>query len=369
MIARLLRLAAWLASGLAVVGFGLLAARGLNAPQPFDATERTLFELAQRLHTHAPLYAAPANTATASVLPGFPMLAAVLFDTLGPDLVWLRMASLVAIVGLAVLAWSVVREETEHPTLALGSASLLLAGYALLTGQPAAARPEPLMLVLALGGGLAMRVMQGASGGLIGALMLSASCFVHAQGLWLTAAALLYLMREDRGRLVPFTLGIAVFFAGGFVLLSRYLGPWFNYYAFDVPVQSLRFDGPALVRFLGGQVLGSLGVMTIMSVLSFALPTRPWRGAGGLWPCIGLAALAGALLATQNTAPDPQATMILVAALALVGPISTQRVTHHLSTWPDSTRTAGEAIVLVALVLQFVALFTNAPTALLFPGA
>jgi hypothetical protein len=272
-------------------------------------------------------------------------------------------------VALAVLALSVVREETENNTLATASAALVLAGYALMTGAPAAARPEPLMLVLALGGGLALRSMPGVAGGLIAALMLSAASFTHPQALWFTAGALLYLTREDRGRLVPFTLGVAVFFAGGYVALSRFLGPWFNYYAFEVPLHGLRFDGPALLQFLGTRLLGTLGVMTIMSVLSLALPTRPWRGAGGLWPCLALGAVAAALLGTQSITPDPQAAALCVALLALVGPISTHRVTQHLSTWPDSSRMAGEAVILLALVLQFVALFASAPAGLVFTGA
>jgi hypothetical protein len=369
MIARLFRYAAWLASGLAVLGFVLMATRGLTQPQPFDATERSLLELALRLQAHGPLYVAPDGAAAPAILPGYPVVAAVLIGTLGPDLIWLRMASLLTVVALAGLAMAVVREETKHPTLAVGSASLLLAGYALLTGQPAAARPEPLMLLLALSGGLALRSLPGSAGGLIAALLFSAACFTQAQALWFVAAALLYLTREDRGRLVPFTLGVAVFFGGGFVLLSQRLGPWFNYYAWDLPLHSLRFDGAKLVHMLGGQVLGSLGVMTVMSVLSFALPTRPWRGAGGLWPCIGLAAVAAALLASQSVTPDPQSGAICVAALALVGPISTQRVTQHLSTWPDSTRVAGEAVILLTLVLQFVALFASAPAGLVFAGA
>lgn len=369
MMARVFRYLAWLASGLAALGFGLLAARGLANPEPVDATERGLIELAARLQAHGPLYLAPGEGATPAILPGFPVLAAMLRDTLGPEVVWLRIASLLAIVALAALAMSVVREETRNATLATASAALVLAGYALVTGAPATARPEPLMLLLALGGGLALRSMPGIAGGLIGALMFSAAAFTHPQALWFAGAALVYLTREDRGRLIPFTLGLAVFFAGGYVLLSQTLGPWFNYYAWDVPLRALRFDGPALLQFLGTRLLGSLGVMTIMSVLSLALPTRPWRGAGGLWPCLALAAVAAALLGTQSVTPDPQAAAVCVAALALVGPISTHRVTQHLSTWPDSSRVAGEAVILLALVLQFVALFASAPAGLVFTGA
>ena len=365
MLAPFFRLATWLASGLALVGFALLCARGLAAPPPYDATERSLLELAMRLVAHGPLYAAPSAADAPSLLPGYPLMAAVLVGMLGPNIMWLRILSLLSVVALAVLAMVVVQEETENRTLAIASGSIMLVGYALLAGNPAAARPEPLMLLIAVGGGLALRSMPGVAGGLIAALMLSVACFFHAQAVWFAAAALIYLTREDRGRLVPFTLGLGVLFAGGFVLFSQVLGPWFNYYVWDLPIRSLRFDGPGLLNFIGSRLLGTLGVLTVMTVLSFALPTRPWRGPGGLWPCIGLAAVAGGLLATQSAAPEPQALAICVAALSLVGPISMHRVAQHLSAWPDSTRMAGERAVLVALVLQFLALFADLPAGLL----
>ncbi len=367
MIARLFRLAAWLASSLALVGFALLCARGILAPLAYDATERGLLELALRLVAHGPLYAEPSTAGVPALLPGFPLVASVLLDVLGPNLLWLRVVSLLSICGVAVLVMAVVQEETEDRTLAVASGSIMLAGYALLAGNPAGARPEPLMLLLALGGGLAMRSLPGMAGGLIAALMLSVACFTHAQALWFVAAAFIYLTREDRGRLVPFTLGIAVFLAGGFLLLSHVLGPWFNYSAWDLPIRSMRFDGHGMLRFVGGQLLGTLGVLTVMSVLSFALPTRPWRGPGGLWPCIGVAAVAASMLATQSSTPEPQALAICVAALALVGPISMHSVTQHLSAWPDSTRMAGEGAVMVALVLQFVAMLADIPPTLIFP--
>jgi hypothetical protein len=368
MIPRLFRLGAWLASGLALTTFALRAAAGVGSPAPLEATERGLLELATRLAAHLPIYPGPGPVDMPALLPGFPLVASVLVDTLGAHLHWLRLISLLSIVALGVMVMSVVQEETENRTLALASGSIMLAGYCLLAGDPAAARPEPLMLALALGGGMALRSMPGAAGGLIAALMLSAACFTHAQGVWFAAAALVYLLREDRGRLVAFTLGVAVFLAGSYLLLSHVLGPWFNYHAWDQPVAALRFDGAGMLRFVGGQLLGTLGVLTVMTVLSFALPTRPWRGPGGLWPCFGVAAVAAGLLATQSVTPEPQSLAICVAALALVGPISMHRVIQHLSAWPDSTRLTGEGVVLAALVLQFVALFAGMPPGGLIPG-
>ncbi len=367
MIARILRVILWLASALAILGFALLCARGMDSAQAFDPTERGLMELATQLVRHGPLYAPPSIAHPPALLPGFPLVAAVLVDVLGPHLVWLRGISLLAILALAVLAMAIVHEETDNRMLAVAGASMMLVGYGVLAGNPAAARPEPLMLLLALGGALALRSMPGAVGGLIAALMLSAACFTHPQAVWFAVAAFVYLTREDRGRLVPYTLGMALFFGGGYVLLSHLLGPWFNYYAWDLPVRSLRFDGPGLMHFVSGRLLGTLGVLTVMTVLSFALPTRPWRGPGGVWTCLALAAIPAGLLATQSVTPEPQGLAICVTALALVGPIAMHRVSQHLSAWPDSSRTAGEGTVLVALALQFVALFSGISPALLFP--
>lgn len=369
MLANLFRAASWLASALVVAGFALLCIRGVESPRAADPTERALMNLTTQMVHHGPLYTDPSTEVPPALLPGFPLVAAVLVDALGPRFWGLRAIALLSTLLLAVLAMVIVHEETDNRTLGAASGCLILAGYGLMVGNPAVARPEPLMLVLALGGCLALRVMPGATGGLVASLMLSAASFTHPQAVWFAVAALVYLTLEDRGRLVPYTLGLGLFLGGGYLLLSRALGPWFNYHAWDLPVRSLRFDGPGLMRFVGSWLLGTLGVLTVTTVLSFALPTRTWRGPGGLWACVGVAAIAAALLATQSSAPEPQALAICVVALALVGPISMHRVSQHLSSWPDSTRMAGEGMLLLVLVLQFVALFSAVPPALLFPRA
>jgi len=45
-------------------------------------------------------------------------------------------------------------------------------------------------------------------------------------------------------------------------------------------------------------------------------------------------------------------------ALAMLGPMSMQRVTGHLSAWPGSTRLAGRGVVLAALALQMIVFLT-----------
>jgi hypothetical protein len=159
---------------------------------------------------------------------------------------------------------------------------------------------------------------------------------------------------EDRKSLLAFTLALAAFLGGGHVGLSFGLGPWFNFHAWDAALAALRFEPLGLLRFLGTQLLGTLGVLILATVLSFALPRGPWRGFAGVWTWMGLAAIAAGLFDTQSALIQTQALRSAVVALAILGPISIQRVTHHLSAWPGSTRLGGQNVVLTALALQFV---------------
>src|SRR6185295_3609273 len=128
--------------------------------------EQGLLDLAVRLARHVPLYDGPPAVVGPALMPGFALAAAIPVDLLGPQILWLRLLSLGSVCALAWIAMAVVFEETENRTVALASGSLMLAGYSLVIGNPAAARPEPLMLLLALGGGLALRSLPGAAGGL-----------------------------------------------------------------------------------------------------------------------------------------------------------------------------------------------------------
>ncbi|MEO5616197.1 MAG: hypothetical protein ABIS67_00350, partial [Candidatus Eisenbacteria bacterium] len=80
-----------------------------------------------------------------------------------------------------------------------------------------------------------------------------------------------------------------------------------------------------------------------------------------------IAVVAGALLATQNARISARDLLPALVALAIVGPISAQRVTQHLAAWPGSSRLGGQAVVMAALVLQFVMLLAGATAAVLPP--
>jgi hypothetical protein len=210
------------------------------------------------------------------------------------------------------------------------------------------------MLLLVLLGFFALRLTNGVVGVLLSALLFAGAFFTDLAATWFVAAAVLALVLDERKRLFAFTLTTAVLIGGGYVALSQMLGPWFNFNAWDHPLTALRFSAIRPLHFVGDHLLGKLGVLSLAALLSFAMPTQPWRGKGGLWMCMGIAALVSGLLCTQSTAFGPQSLIASVVVLALVGPISMQRVTRHLAAWPGSSRLGGQGVVLAALTLQFI---------------
>lgn len=212
------------------------------------------------------------------------------------------------------------------------------------------------MLLLVLGGCLALRYWSGIAGAMLASSLMAAACFTHWAGLWFAFAALLHLGALDRGRCAAYAFGLTVLVGGGQVALTLHLGPWFNFQAWEAPLRAIRFEPVGLLALLGSQLLGSFGVLTLAIVLSFAMPVRPWRGVVGLWTWMGFAALGAGMAATQSATAGAGPLLFAVVVLAILGPISVQRVTHHLSAWPGSSRLGGQGVALTALALQFLTL-------------
>jgi hypothetical protein len=295
-----------------------------------------------------------------------PVAAAMLVETWGHHAWVIRLLALGALLGVAGIVATIVRIETASATLALASAGLVLTGLVAVGGQPGAAGPESLMLALVLAAFLSLRTIPGARGAALAALLVSAACLTQHQAIGFAVAALVYLALEGRLRLSVFVLGMALFGGGAYVLLSHLLGPWFNFYAWDVPVRSVSFAPVRMLEHLGGHVVGTLGTLTLATVVSLALPAHDWRR---LWLSMSAAALTVGLIASQTSSGVPLAAVATATALALIGPIAMKHVTGHLSAWPGSKRMGGESVMLAALALQFVALFARiSPPTLLAGG-
>lgn len=356
---RVLRILVLLASVTAIVGVTTLGVRTALSTRPASPVEAEVLSLSSRLSLTRPLYEEPSQASPASVMPGLPIAALIFLDTFGQHLGLLRLLALITLLGVAGIVASVVHVETGSWALAVAAPGLLLAGFVTLGGQPGIAGPEPLMLALVMAGFLSLRSIPGAWGAMIAGLMLSVACFTQQQAVGFAAAGLVYLVIEGRRRAGAFALVLGVVGGGGYAVLSRLLGPWFNFYAWDVPLRSLQFAPGRILDYLGGDLLGTLGALMLAALLGLALPSRPWRGPGGLWVCLSAAALVAGLVATQRTAGAPDATLTTVTALALIGTMALKFVTGHLAAWPGSTRLNDESVLFVALALQFVALLAR----------
>jgi hypothetical protein len=160
---------------------------------------------------------------------------------------------------------------------------------------------------------------------------------------------------------VAYVLVVGLIVGGGYVLLSRLLGPWFNYDAWDVPLATLRPSLTAPIHLVGGQLLGTLGFWTLAALLSFALPSQSLSGKSGAWIYMAVAAVLAGLFSTQREGFGPAALLPALVVLSVLGPVSMQRVARHLAVSPGSSPHEGETVLLAAVALQFLAVLPIIP--------
>lgn len=365
---RLLRWVLWCAVAFAVVAFAASGARALLEVERCEPIEARIVDRAACLADGRPIVTV-ADESAGGLMPGLPFAVSLLVRLFGAHLWEPRALGGLAALAAACLVALAVHRETQSATLGAAGALVALAGEGLLVGAPAGAAPESLALLLALLGLCAIRYFPGVAGALLAAPPLACACFTHPDGLWLALAALLHLAVHDRRRFFFFGPALAVLVGATHAALGRSLGPAYYDESWNAFFAPLRFAPLALLHYLGSQLLGTFGVFTLATVLAFTLPVRPWRGAVGLWTWVGFAALGAGVAATQSGAPAWDAARPAAFALALVGPVSIQRVTQHLSAWPGSSRIAGQRVLLTALVLQLLTLLSSLDPARLRPGA
>jgi len=336
----------------------VLAGRALAGSPATDPAEASILDFAARFaQGHSP-YAEPHDGA-APLMPALPMVVSWLVWLLDARAWEPRLVSLLATFVTAIVVGFIVRDETRSATLGAAAVGLLLMGQGLATGGAAFARSEPLMLLFVILGCQVLRYLPSILGALLAALLFGAACFTHPAGLWFALAALLHLGVHDHRRFFAYGLGLTALFCAAEFGLSRAVGPWFNDATWDACLRSFHFEPVGLLRYVGTQLLGTLGVFTLATVLSFALPVRPWRGAVGIWTWMAFAALTAGIVATQDGSAPAEAMRAPAMILAIAGPVSAQRITQHLSNWPGGSRMGGQAVVLTALALQFVTLFAS----------
>lgn len=364
MFGNVLKIILWIFSALALACYIAMVAHGLRDPHPRDAVEAAVLEQAARIAQGEMPFSSPAESPGVALMPGPPLVVAgliALFDshTWEPRVVALLFMLLTAAGAAMVVYW-----ETANPTLGITGAAFMLLAQGLGAGTPIGGCPQAMLLLLVLLGCLSLRYTQGMWGALLAVLPFTAACFTHPAGLWFAFAAIFHLMVQDRRRCAVYTAALAALVGGGQIWMTMKLGTGFNFHAWEIPAGLFRFQPLDLLLFVGAQLLGTLGVLTLATVLTFALPTRPWLGAAGVWTWMALGAMAAGMLATQTLSPATDALPIAAVAIAIVGSVSIQRLINHVAAWPGSTRTAGSGVVLTAVALQFIMLLARAAPAL-----
>lgn len=352
---KALRVSLFTLSVLAVIGITYVGVLLVMHPQPVDPSEVAVFEQSDRMMAGANGYTEPTPTSDTALMPGFPFLVSLIGEFLEPDLWEARALALGSLLALSLLVFWMVRLETQSWTFSICAMAFVVLGHALLAERPGVARPDTFMMLMVMSGFIVLRLTNGFWGALIGGLIVSSAFFVDISAIWFVGAATASMMLdESRRRPVTFLVTSLVVIAGGYLALSQVLGPWFNYQVIDGPARALRLDGVTPLYYLGNHLLGKLALPTVAVLMSFAMPTPPWRGKGGLWTSMAIAAVLSGLLATQSTRYGGHLLLPGIVAMSLLAPISMQRITGHLSAWPGSTRLAGRGVVLTALALQFV---------------
>ncbi len=360
-----LRIALLVVSFLALGLFAGSAYRVVAVSRAPDAIEQTALDLASRHARGLPMYGDSLESAI--MLPGYPLAIATVAEPLKPTLVHVRMLALFAsLVGAALVAL-IVHMQTGSWALAIAAGSFALLAQGLIATPAGVARPQSLMVACALLGLATLRWLSGLWGAVLGGAMFAAAIFVEPAAAWLAAGAAWSLDLGRNQRAATFVITAGVLVAAGYVALSRWLGPWFNYSAFDVPLALIQIDGFRPWRALADPILRTFSVWTIAALLSFSMTTEPWVGRGGLWMCAGIASVVGAAAATQSRAFGPEALLPAIALLSVLGPIMAQRITRHLAAWRNPDEVGGEAVACAATLLQFAAVLAAAPVSRLFP--
>jgi hypothetical protein len=387
-MARLARLVLGTLGLLSIVAFTALSAVRLLCPIELGNGEGMMLDHAIRIAQGQPLYVAPSLDFIPFVyMPMFSWLVAILVKIFGPALWEGRLVDLVGVAGFVGVLMFVVRRETRSWALALAGAGIFLMGHGLTRGGYDVVRPDPVMLMFVFAALAVLRFTTTTRGAVIAALLASLGFFAKQHGILFGIAGIPYLLFSDRRRLAPYTATLLGTCVGGYLLMMIALGPWFQFYTWDVPSHWSQFSRGRVVQYLGEMLIGKLGPMVIPSVLVFgatgaarggapeeakaALERARAAGHRGsahetIWGWGALAGIGTGLMASLDPYAYYHTLMPTVCAFSVLGPIALDRLGRRLDGGVAGRATTAACVV---LAFQFLPLLYPMRTLLPRPGA
>jgi len=349
--------ALWAVSLGAIAAFVYLGFRRLFHPLELDYIEGVMMDHVVRLSQGKPIYVEPGlRFITLAYMPGFATASSLLARMFGPAFWEPRLVSLAAMTLNALLVAQILWLETRDRTLAVAGAGLLLAAYGVTGGHFDVGRPDSMMLCLSLSGLMTLRFTKGVQGAVVAAILLTLAFFTKQHAVWFVIAALVHLLLNDRMRFWPFAIVVVLGCAGGYALLTAWLGPWFPFFTWDIPSHWSHVDKVRILNYIGKGVFGTFGILSGGALLGLALPDRPHRGPSALWWWAGLGAFCTGMMATLDPDAFRHVMNPTVVMLAVLGPLSLSFIVNHVGSWPGEARERRSTLLYVLLLVQFLPL-------------
>jgi len=369
-IGRLARIGLWVISLGSIAAFLALSLARLGSPIELGNGEGMMLDNAIRVASGQPLYVEPTLRFIPFVyMPLYPALLAPFINLLGPALWQGRLVDLLATLGFIGVVIYAIRRETGQWLPGVAAAGIFVMGHGLTRGGYDVVRPDPVMLMLAFAGLAIVRFTTTARGAAIGGAVTALAFFAKQHGLVFAFGGLAYMMFHDRRRLLPYALSVLAVAGGGFLMLSWWLGPWFNFYVQEVPSRWSEFSRGRIRDYFGDIVFGKFGALAIPAAIAMTFPyTHSRRGPEWIWHWTAIAGVITGVMATLDPYAYYHVLMPTIAAFSVSGPIAMVRIGKRLGSGSAIPGAPIPAAVCVVLAAQFIPLVYPMRTLLPRPG-
>jgi hypothetical protein len=345
----------------AYIGYYLsLAAIRLRYPFELEWMEGGSVEHVGRLLAGQQLYQAPSLEFTPFIYaPFYYYVAAAFSSVMGLSFFSLRLVSVLASMGLFALVFLLVRRETSRPIAGLLAAGLAAAAFPVGGGWYDLARVDSLFLLLLVTAVYTARFGSGTTGPLLSAGALALAYLTKQSALGVAAAILVHYLLTDRRRAGAFFLVLAGMVAISTLVLSTTSDGWFDYYIFELPGEHHLRSYMALPFFTR-----DLALLTTAGLFGLFYLTAPGSGRRlleGPVPFYFLVcgALFGiAFLSRLSTGGSLNVILPACVALAILLGLGYHAALTAIESRPAGTHAGATVFVHVAVVIQFLLLFT-----------